>query len=792
MPKAAKKTVKKSLVKKTIATTTPKKRVAPKKAATAKSKTATKKATSNTIVLPQEVSRDALERSLDIRRKLDDYIHRSVYTIAYVSAVCFVLVGAAIAGLSLSTSTSTQALKAQLIEIVNTSDGTVSSTSEPSTTDPVNVIESPRFDFLTDVPNNLIDPIEVAFVASFVTDIRPKLVHIGYSDVHQLPIKSLIDNKYSVLIPTKELPYGYYELRVSYLAQDGSGSKVQSTGEFFIGSKEQEDIYNGKVDNSGSGSTTSGGDSTTTTQTETTVTEPTTTTEPKPLAEPIIKEPIELIDTTEDAVTDEPASEEVVFALIKPAASTLSNSVVIPLQAPLDWSYIELYARQLQARDYRFVTLATKRTDGWRFIVDTINLPNSDYEFQARSKFNGVLYQTKTFTAKVSNLLETEKTLQEPIQTSEIISITNTTETESETREFFDTTTVDFTENSTLEDDVERETDQLLTDNRKLIEDLLRRYAVALQSGDQILIDSIRRELESVQRTIMVDSFQNERTRDLADDLEVEIKRRVETLQERVTTFEEIRKERSSGTTAKDTDQDGISDFDEIRLYKTNPESVDTDNDGVTDGVEIARGYNPTSAEPEAVIEFESPRDSIGLERPDVLVVAEVTPVITEASEARPTRPVRTEIRGTALPNSFVTLYIFSTPTVVTIKTDADGSFVYTFDKELEDGRHDVYVAVTDNAGAIVAQSNPFSFVKRAQAFTPVDADEAEVVSQQTYIDDSASTYNAVFGIAILAFGVILLMLGIGLRHNKRPDEATIISEHVSAPEDVSNIEQNV
>ena len=75
-------------------------------------------------------------------------------------------------------------------------------------------------------------------------------------------------------------------------------------------------------------------------------------------------------------------------------------------------------------------------------------------------------------------------------------------------------------------------------------------------------------------------------------------------------------------------------------------------------------------------------------------------------------------ITGKALPNSFVTLYIFSTPIVVTLKTDADGSWAYRFDKELEDGEHEVYVGVTDNAGKIVAKSEPFTFVKEAEAFS--------------------------------------------------------------------------
>lgn len=43
----------------------------------------------------------------------------------------------------------------------------------------------------------------------------------------------------------------------------------------------------------------------------------------------------------------------------------------------------------------------------------------------------------------------------------------------------------------------------------------------------------------------------------------------------------------------KDTDNDGLSDFEEIDKYKTNPLSNDTDEDGYSDGDEVREGYNP-------------------------------------------------------------------------------------------------------------------------------------------------------------------------------------------------------
>ena len=42
-----------------------------------------------------------------------------------------------------------------------------------------------------------------------------------------------------------------------------------------------------------------------------------------------------------------------------------------------------------------------------------------------------------------------------------------------------------------------------------------------------------------------------------------------------------------------DSDQDGLSDADEINVYGTNPLKSDTDGDGYLDGDEIKNGYNP-------------------------------------------------------------------------------------------------------------------------------------------------------------------------------------------------------
>lgn len=43
----------------------------------------------------------------------------------------------------------------------------------------------------------------------------------------------------------------------------------------------------------------------------------------------------------------------------------------------------------------------------------------------------------------------------------------------------------------------------------------------------------------------------------------------------------------------KDTDNDGLSDREEVRVFATDPLKSDTDGDGFPDGAEVDQGYNP-------------------------------------------------------------------------------------------------------------------------------------------------------------------------------------------------------
>ncbi|MFZ1626616.1 MAG: Ig-like domain-containing protein [Candidatus Moraniibacteriota bacterium] len=210
--------------------------------------------------------------------------------------------------------------------------------------------------------------------------------------------------------------------------------------------------------------------------------------------------------------------------------------------------------------------------------------------------------------------------------------------------------------------------------------------------------------------------------------------------------------------TEKDTDRDGLSNVDEIR-FGSNPGVADTDLDGFIDGDEVKNGFDPvkySGGDKSDKIVFESPK-SAGDVRSDIYTVRTVTLESKEAGKER------LRFSGTGLPNSFVTIYVYSDPIILTVKTDSEGNWSYELDKTVEEGEHEVYVAVTDNTGKITAKSEPLPFVKVAQAITVVpkaDAASSAVVANVTERRTTRDIFMLIaISLAALAAGLAIIGL---------------------------------
>lgn len=215
----------------------------------------------------------------------------------------------------------------------------------------------------------------------------------------------------------------------------------------------------------------------------------------------------------------------------------------------------------------------------------------------------------------------------------------------------------------------------------------------------------------------VADEFGIELSDEEKEELEKEVMARLAELEGVIRERREVLQERVGDKVFEDTDKDGISNYDEVNIYKTDPTLSDTDNDGFFDGAEILGGFDPLDPAAEAIVEYEEPRTGGFLEE-ETFTVENIAVSETKIDETGREDAAKFVLAGKAPANSFITLYVYSTPIIVTVKTDEYGGWTYELDKELEDGDHEVYVAITDNTGKIYAKSKPLPFVKEASAVT--------------------------------------------------------------------------
>lgn len=211
----------------------------------------------------------------------------------------------------------------------------------------------------------------------------------------------------------------------------------------------------------------------------------------------------------------------------------------------------------------------------------------------------------------------------------------------------------------------------------------------------------------------------------------------------------------------EDTDHDAIPDVEEMRLG-TDPRSADTDRDGYVDGAEVFGGYDPKVFSPgdgRDKVVFESVKEKKDA-APRTDRQYTVQAVEHAVSTTDPTKSV-IRLSGKGAPNRLITLYIYSDPIIVTVKTDAEGNWVYDLDKELPDGDHEVYVAVTDNVGKVAAVSEPLPFVKTAQAVTVKPTPAMQAKQNVSPLERSRARFILVGVVVTLTFlGLAIVFIG--------------------------------
>jgi hypothetical protein len=484
-------------------------------------------------------------------------------------------------------------------------------------------------------------------------------------------------------------------------------------------------------------------------------------------------------------------------------SAPLSGFVDANFESPRDdIEWIETYAQQKSALTPQFLGIA-KKTDvhTWKFTWDTRQSPNGDYDIFNRVKTAYGYTNTEKVSTKIFNEVLTTYT---PVQETKIVTITKANDSlvqitdgtnktseddeSSKTPEYVPQQMVyiqpvsSFMETLDINDSAQVSVQDLLITFRAQLTEQMNAFAKAQRANDEDEVQKIKATIEALKQEVIQKLPANVDKKEIIDKVNEYVSHVIFELEELTIKNETLLKERVGDAISVDSDKDGISDFDEINIYHTNPFSADTDGDSYIDSAEITLGYNPLNSKSEVLVTYESPKDT-GIVRDDLLSVEAIT-TITEINTDTVTGTEKTDeskkipraiFSGTGLPNSFVTLYIYSTPIVVTVKTDENGSWSYVFDKELENGQHEVYVGITDNVGRIVAKSNPLPFVKTAEAFTRADSVSAAAAAQDTEPNMfSSNIMLLVASIAIAALGLVLILLGIHVKDNRKLIEADV------------------
>lgn len=201
----------------------------------------------------------------------------------------------------------------------------------------------------------------------------------------------------------------------------------------------------------------------------------------------------------------------------------------------------------------------------------------------------------------------------------------------------------------------------------------------------------------------------------------------------------------------KDSNNDGISDYESKAVYNIDPikPSPVTVYEGktLTAGDKVAMGFDPSERELVKIVP-EQPAEAF----------APVT-LVHKVEEIKLNEEKKVELKGKALPNSYVTIFIYSTPIIVTVKVDQDGEWQYVLDKELESGEHVVYTATVNNTGKILAKSNPYSFTKTAEAASLNSIPPVSTLENEPSLFDQFST-TAIITLAGVLFLAVLFLAG--------------------------------
>lgn len=436
---------------------------------------------------------------------------------------------------------------------------------------------------------------------------------------------------------------------------------------------------------------------------------------------------------------------------------------------------VEVYSSVLGTTNPIFLGLATLVQGEWVFSLSALDLPKVDNLIFASFVDNSEKYTSNgiKFTPKYTqgknqeDEVELEITFQKIVVALEGAGLDFSLRSTYFSKMFTDG---DITFNQEHEsqfasDSLREKITEAMVDNKTQIDLLLKHYASAVQVGNPYLIN-----LADAQITVHYEKMAKTVAGEVGLDTLVPsitniFALRFHALENTVVESESIFTTSSNSLLSKDTDKDGFSDYDEIKVYTSNPTTPDTDMDGVLDGVEVLVGKDPKQSDLTSFAYLE--QNIEGTNSGEVVSITSVDPLVYK-QQANSENLVFAVVRGKSIPNSFVYIFNYIESTVGVIKTSETGEFLYTLEKNLNDGTQEFIAVLVDNSGRVVSNSSKFSFVKTTNSFAAAVAANKQTYFEFTESKNFSLSANVIASITLVSFGFILLLLSQAVQIRKR------------------------
>jgi hypothetical protein len=177
--------------------------------------------------------------------------------------------------------------------------------------------------------------------------------------------------------------------------------------------------------------------------------------------------------------------------------------------------------------------------------------------------------------------------------------------------------------------------------------------------------------------------------------------------------------------------------------------------------LEVKNEIQKKTEEGLAKIEFEATKKTVGEKKKPLRdFVVERIEIISSAQGDKGLK-----IEGKGRPDSFINVYIFSNPIVMTTKTDENGNWSILLDKPLSDGSHEVYTVLADSPDEATARSDSFTFTKAGDKVAAITVSSLSAGAAKSPADIlSSNSYLLVILIVILSAIIAFIAIGISSR----------------------------